>query len=633
MSSLGARRAARSESAVLHRVKWRGLGPRVARELKHRERYNPIVSAFRWWARRPHTVMGAILDAAIEEYGSAVRIADPFSGGGTVTFEAVRRGVKAYAQDLYPWPSMGLSVATRHCEPRALDRAAERLLEVLAPLREPYRTIHGTELSHVLRVRSADCNDCGGRTFLFPGALVSLKSRSATNTQAFFGCFGCGAISQRRSNVRSFTCGQCGTTWATDVVVTGCAHCGRNHLDRQPCWHPVLVQELVQEGSRFRLHLRPALPGDPVDSPPAGDVHPALTQPIGNGVETRRLLNAGVTQWSDLYTLRQARTIVAAVNAVKQLQSPQAIKDRLAFAVLGAAEMPGFLSRWDRFHLKAFEAMANHRFAHSTLAVEANLLSPVGRGTLPRRLRSAAAALNWLAATEHASPRVLLRSALAPHPSGPWDVLVTTGSSRLQSLPSRSVHIVVTDPPYYDDVQYGELARLLHAWLNVYRQTAPGDESDEAVPNTERGTSAADYEDMIAACLAESKRTLRSNGRLVLTFHNKKLVAWRALGGALKKAGFGVAAIAVVLAENASDHCKRSVSTLLYDLVIECIPARRTNDTPVFVATSAATPPQRNLIAMGLALADFVRSKASLDLAALFHDHLAGMRESRRLIT
>jgi adenine-specific DNA methylase len=152
------------------------------------------------------------------------------------------------------------------------------------------------------------------------------------------------------------------------------------------------------------------------------------------------------------------------------------------------------------------------------------------------------------------------------------------------------------------------------------------------VPNPERGTSAADYEDMIAACFSESKRTLRSDGRLVLTFHNKKLAAWRALGGALKKAGFTIAAIAVVLAENASDHCKRSVSAFLYDLVIECVPARRTNAAPVFVAPSAATPQQRNLIAMGLALAAFVRSKPSLDLAALFHDHLAAVRESRRLI-
>ena len=36
-------------------------------------------------------------------------VADPFSGGGTVMFEAIRRGHRAYAQDLYAWPSHGLA--------------------------------------------------------------------------------------------------------------------------------------------------------------------------------------------------------------------------------------------------------------------------------------------------------------------------------------------------------------------------------------------------------------------------------------------------------------------------------------------------------------------------------------------
>jgi adenine-specific DNA methylase len=44
-----------------------------------------------------------------------------------------------------------------------------------------------------------------------------------------------------------------------------------------------------------------------------------------------------------------------------------------------------------------------------------------------------------------------------------WDVRVVEGSSEQMVLPSDSVHLVLTDPPYHDDVQYAELsARYAH---------------------------------------------------------------------------------------------------------------------------------------------------------------------------
>ena len=101
----------RPGQSLLSRVKWRRLGRIAQRELHNREVHAPVVSAYRWWARRPHSVMGAILDAAVDKYGDHLTVADPFSGGGTVTFEAARRGLRAYAQDLYPWPARGLATA------------------------------------------------------------------------------------------------------------------------------------------------------------------------------------------------------------------------------------------------------------------------------------------------------------------------------------------------------------------------------------------------------------------------------------------------------------------------------------------------------------------------------------------
>lgn len=620
-------------SAVLQRVAWSKLEQSVAHELKNRERSAPFVSAFRWWARRPHSVMGAILDAAIEEYGQGVAVADPFSGGGTVTFEAIRRGVKVYAQDIHAWPSIGLGVAVSHCDPQKLNQATRQLLDALAHLRKTYMTDQGTEICHILRVRSADCADCGKRSFLFASPMLSLESRSLGNKHAFFGCSVCGAVSRRLRDAQSFTCDQCNTRTVANQTLASCAHCSSANLRRTSLWHPVLVQELVVDGNVLRPRLRTVQSGDPVDSLSAGNAHPALAQPIPPGIETRRLLNAGFSCWGDLYSTRQAQMLLEAIQSIKQLRVSRTVKNRLAFAVLGAVEMPAFLSRWDRFHLKAFEAMANHRFAHSNIVVETNLLSPLGRGTIPNRLQAAAIVLDSLVEDSPHYPRVRTQvSTGRVRRTSDWDVLVTTGSSRLQTLPASSVNIVITDPPYYDDVQYGELTHPFHAWMKVYWPQITVDGADEAVPNCHRGTTPQNYEDIIAACLVESRRTLRCGGRLVLTFHNKKLAAWCALAGALRKAGFAVEALAIVLAENATDHCKRSVEAMLHDLVIECLPVTEKKDAFVHLTVVPNTATERNLAAMGYALAEFVRDETIPSLKDLYKHHLASLGERHHMI-
>lgn len=588
---------------LLSRLNWRCLGKQVAAELTNRERHSPVVSSYRWWARRPHSVMGGLLDAAVAAYGQDIVVADPFSGGGTVTFEAARRGLRAYAQDLYPWPARGLAAALAPCDPAELRGCGSDVLAAIAGERASYRNATtGAELTHILRVRVSTCTKCDHRTWEFPAPLVSVRSRGVGETRAYFGCRACGGVTLRGRDAGSFVCPACARRWSTSCSPTGCAHCDDGEL-RLDTWQAVLVQELFWAGEQPRARLRPVLPGDPVDLPATGHVPPALAEAIPDGIETRRLVSNGFRTWAALYSGRQLHVLQRALAAVQQLNTSQAVKDRLAFAVLGAAEMPALLSRWDRFHLKPFEGTANHRYTPTPFCVEANLLSPVGRGTLAKRLEKVADGHEWLFQDRTSTPRVVSSTTKRRgRRHSDWDVLVTTGSSSKQLLPDQSVTVVLTDPPYFDDVQYGELARLFHAWLRTYDPTVAVDEASEAVPNTARGTSAADYEQTIAACLRESRRTLKTDGALVLTFHNKKLAAWKALAGAIAHAGFHVRALAVVKAENGGDHCKRTVKAMLHDLVVECGVARNFTQA-VQLEFRPRSVEEKNLAAIGLALA------------------------------
>lgn len=625
---------AQPNSSLLAAIDWSQVSRTAAREVLNREAHSPAVSAFRWWARRPHSVIGALLEVAVDRFGPELLVADPFSGGGTVAFEAARRGLRTYAQDLYPWPTYGLATTLAWVNEPDFVAAATELQRRLEPYTALYRRPDGRSISHMLRIRRTRCATCASDFFDLPSPMLSLRSRTAGEKQAFYCCAGCGAVSARTATVKRFRCDCCGLSQSGTAAPSNCPHCGHPKKAGPLCdghsrWVPALVSEVATIQGRCRTHLRLVEPGDPVGDI-AVDAPQSLRARILPGQETNRLLAAGFARWADLYSGRQLEIFVGALKTVKQLDASDALKDRLALAVLGAAEMPAFTSRWDRFHLKPFEGLANHRYSCGPVAVECNPLSPVGRGTLPRRLASAQKALHWLQA-DKAKRSISTRqtSTRGPYPKG-WDVLVATGSSEQQALPDRSVNLVLTDPPYHDDVQYGELARLFHAWLRAYQPIPPVREDHEAVPNTYRG-GALTFERTIAACLEESHRTLRRDGVLLLTFHNKALAAWQGLARALHKSGFAIRALAVVHAENGNDHCKRNVDAMLHDLVIECVKrtGRVTEPTLEFDPDSV---PRKNLAAMGLALASAVRSGDTESIQEAYWTNLSALKGRKRLI-
>ena len=307
-----------------------------------------------------------------------------------------------------------------------------------------------------------------------------------------------------------------------------------------------------------------------------------------------------------------------------------AVKQHLRLAILGATEMAGYVCRWERYHPKALEAIANHRFSRSTVTVETNLLSTSGRGTLPRRFEAAEKALRWMRSEGY--PTRTSRAESSSSRRRVNGALIVTGSSERQLLQNGAAQLIFTDPPYHDDLQYGELARLFHAWMAHAGECDAPLESDEAVPNSVRGATTEHYQDKVAACLSESRRALAASGRLVLTFHNKNMKAWRALSQALFRASFDVVALAAVAAENDSDHSKRGKESLFADLVIECRPKgkrRRSWDMTVQGVTNS--PERKNLEAIGLALAECV-NRGEGDIEALFDNHVRRLQVNRVLV-
>jgi putative DNA methylase len=154
--------------------------------------------------------------------------------------------------------------------------------------------------------------------------------------------------------------------------------------------------------------------------------------------------------------------------------------------------------------------------------------------------------------------------------TGDHRFLLIQGSSASLPLDADSVDYVVTDPPYFDSVQYGDLAAFFRVWLQKLVPTEVDwtyDVSESAVDPQANGNG--QYTQVLGEILGECHRLLKKDGgRLIFTFHHWNPKGWAALTKALKRAGFALLNRYVVHSENpASVHIK-NLKALRHDAIL-----------------------------------------------------------------
>jgi hypothetical protein len=138
-------------------------------------------------------------------------------------------------------------------------------------------------------------------------------------------------------------------------------------------------------------------------------------------------------------------------------------------------------------------------------------------------------------------------------------------------LADQSVDAVVTDPPYYDSVQYSDLSAFFRVWLRQMLPNAADWEYDEAGAAVDLEQNGRDcrYAELMTAIFRECRRVLRlGTGRLVFTFHHWRPAAWAALTEALYGAGFVLLNCYVVHAEHPLSVHIANVRALTHDVIL-----------------------------------------------------------------
>jgi adenine-specific DNA methylase len=146
------------------------------------------------------------------------------------------------------------------------------------------------------------------------------------------------------------------------------------------------------------------------------------------------------------------------------------------------------------------------------------------------------------------------------------------------------------DPPYYDNVQYGELSDYFYVWQKrTLGDLYPGlftrrliNKNDEAVANPARdGSSAAakaTYERMMREVFDECRRVVKDNGLMTLMFTHKSQDAWEVLTRSLVEAGWTITASFPVESEAAESIHQKGTASAASSIFLAC--RKRTTEQP-----------------------------------------------------
>ena len=542
----------------------------VAFAIREGRRPRPIYTAHKWFARRLGSVFRSLLIGVTSSPGtdfgqlyyggadlSGLKVLDPFVGGGTSVFEASRLGATAYGCDVDP---VACAVSRMELEAADLPDLAPTLADLKKKVGRRLAEFHARDADQVLHhfwVQNVECAGCGSHFDAHPNHVLA---DDGTTRHAF--CSACGTIHDLPARAASFDCTSCGhhTDCDRGTVLRGraeCPHCG--HGDQlieygrrsgAPRWRLFAV-ETINPGAGSRMitmserTFRKATDQDVrqyeraevalAEAELAGEVLIPDDAIDTSGWSDERLSAYGYGRWRDLFNARQLLHLGLLAKEISLLDQPlrgavaMAFSDHLTTNCMMASYAGGWRRLTPLFSLRAFR--------HIQRPVELNpWIERAGRGTFPNAIRK----LNAAAAYARSPKEPVGEKAFVEVPTRAHQrtnqVHMGTASN-LAFLEDGSIDVVMTDPPYFDNIAYSELARFFAPWLKCLDVLDAREQQDilanSLVANKSRAGSVERYTEGLGKAFGEIARVLKHNGIVAFSYRHTDAPAWQALAEAI----------------------------------------------------------------------------------------------------
>jgi putative DNA methylase len=272
------------------------------------------------------------------------------------------------------------------------------------------------------------------------------------------------------------------------------------------------------------------------------------------------VLNYGYSTWDQFFNDRQLLAISLLAEGIGRL--PDEPEREALFVLLG-----GVLEFNNMFASYKGEGTGavRHMFSHHVLKpertpIEANLWgTPKSSGSFLNLFR-----LRLLKAVEYkAAPFEIAVDRRGPKRSGrkvfgksppmgarihdSWPaaglparaLYLSCGDSADTDLPDRVVDAVVTDPPFFDNVHYSELADFFHVWHRLWFDGHCPVASETTRSQAEvQDTDSDRFSEKLRAVFAECHRVLKDDGLMVFSYHHSREDGWTSVAASVLGAGF-----------------------------------------------------------------------------------------------
>jgi 16S rRNA G966 N2-methylase RsmD len=488
------------------------------------EKRPPIYTAMKYWGKKPHNIWREYIQRYTPEKGIYL---DPFVGSAMSAFEAVKAGRKVIAFDLNPLTSFIIEVISSDFYKDAFEEAAQEIkLEIQKDsiYQKYFHTV---------------CRKCGSKKAI----VQNYKWNNNTLYELGIVCPDC-AKEEKKKN----------------------PYIGKNELNK-------LSRYLTKPNSQEQLLAKNLYKININNWHPTDQFHKSQS------FTASFKANIGGNIFSDLWTKRNLYILSRIFNLILKNKSNN-LKKQLLFAFIQTLHLCTKMNipRTERGNRPFSTSWGRSAYICSKRQMEMNPLAEfygncIGKQSVESSLSKAQEYLGK-------KPKLLyIDESNKSNRSKNYDIKygIIDINTITDYIDEESIDFIMTDPPYGGLVQYLDLSSIWLIWLEKYnKKYKPNYEAEITVNNETQNMEI--YRIKFQKALKNLYKILKKEGKIVFTFHNKKIEIWNAFLNAIPLAGFKIEK--VIHQQNrrtGESNVANPYGTSASDFYIRCIKAPVTN--------------------------------------------------------
>ena len=440
---------------------------------------------------------------------------------------------------------------------------------------------HHADVMYDFWVKELDCVDCGATVPLFKDYRVA-KGRYENDDQYNVLCPDCESVVRVDDWQSESTCSECRHEWTPkEGTVSGskyaCPDCGAQYgitdaigeqggfdlrlyaveyycstcddrgLERSAVkgykqaesFDQALYKVAEQEWSQ-RKELHEYVPSERI---PEG----AVT--VSSGINGNDVFEHGYNDWSDMFNTRQKVNLARLIQRIETVAS-QNIQEYLLLALSESLRCNTMMVGYQHSAPKISDLWKTNSFDPPVSPAENNLWgSKYGMITFSKSVEMVKKGIEYSSkpTERHVADGDNIESEPFAQPIGE-DSTIHQGDMRTIDAEDE-YDAVITDPPYYDNIIYSEVADYFYVWQKILLEDdyecfrhdkTPRAES--IVTNPFYDKTEEDFETELHEAFTVVHRALKDDGVLAFTYHHSDSESWGELLAALCDVGFEVTA-------------------------------------------------------------------------------------------